>query len=195
MIHTLQTAVRHAATTALPSASREGMRSMPPIQLRDLLDSAPAAPAGGLDEVESINEIRKRFVTPGMSLGALGPEAHGALNIAMNRIGAKIVVRRRRRGPGPLPPAAQRRQPQLGGQADRVGPLRRHRRIPEQVPRDRDQGRPGRQARRRRPAARLQGHRADRPAAPRHAGRDADHRRRRTTTSIRSRIWPSSSTT
>ena len=42
-----------------------------------------------LEEVESITEIRKRFVTPGMSLGALSPEAHEALNIAMNRIGAK----------------------------------------------------------------------------------------------------------
>ena len=42
-----------------------------------------------LEEVESITEIRKRFVTPGMSLGALSPEAHGTLNIAMNRIGAK----------------------------------------------------------------------------------------------------------
>ena len=36
-------------------------------------------------------KIRKRFVTPGMSLGALSPEAHGTLNIAMNRIGAKSV--------------------------------------------------------------------------------------------------------
>ncbi len=32
-------------------------------------------------------------------------------------------------------------------------------------------------------------------AAPLHAGRDADLARRRTTTSTRSRIWPSSSTT
>jgi glutamate synthase (NADPH/NADH) large chain len=39
--------------------------------------------------VESITSIRKRFVTPGMSLGALSPEAHKTLNIAMNRIGAK----------------------------------------------------------------------------------------------------------
>jgi len=30
-------------------------------------------------------------VTPGMSLGALSPEAHGTLNVAMNRIGAKSV--------------------------------------------------------------------------------------------------------
>jgi glutamate synthase (NADPH/NADH) large chain len=44
-----------------------------------------------LTQVQSINEIRKRFVTPGMSLGALSPEAHGTLNIAMNRIGAKSV--------------------------------------------------------------------------------------------------------
>ncbi len=42
-----------------------------------------------IDEVESITEIRKRFVTPGMSLGALSPEAHETLTIAMNRIGAK----------------------------------------------------------------------------------------------------------
>ncbi len=42
-----------------------------------------------IDEVESITAIRKRFVTPGMSLGALSPEAHKVLNVAMNRIGAK----------------------------------------------------------------------------------------------------------
>jgi len=42
-----------------------------------------------VDEVESITSIRKRFVTPGMSLGALSPEAHKTLNVAMNRIGAK----------------------------------------------------------------------------------------------------------
>jgi glutamate synthase (NADPH/NADH) large chain len=42
-----------------------------------------------VDEVESITSIRQRFVTPGMSLGALSPEAHKTLNVAMNRIGAK----------------------------------------------------------------------------------------------------------
>jgi glutamate synthase (NADPH/NADH) large chain len=63
-----------------------------PIQLRDLLEvreeKKQPTPIG---EVESVNDIRKRFVTPGMSLGALSPEAHGALNIAMNRIGARSV--------------------------------------------------------------------------------------------------------
>ncbi|MGF1544907.1 MAG: glutamate synthase large subunit [Parvularculaceae bacterium] len=62
-----------------------------PIQLRDLLEARSLGPAIDLAEVESINSIRQRFVTPGMSLGALSPEAHGALNVAMNRIGAKSV--------------------------------------------------------------------------------------------------------
>ena len=69
----------------------DGLRQLPPIALRDLLDYHPAARPISVDEVESITEIRKRFLTPGMSLGALSPEAHGVLNIAMNRIGAKSV--------------------------------------------------------------------------------------------------------
>jgi glutamate synthase (NADPH/NADH) large chain len=64
------------------------MGARPPIHLRDLLDFKPQPPAP-VEEVESITAIRKRFVTPGMSLGALSPEAHKTLNIAMNRIGAK----------------------------------------------------------------------------------------------------------
>ena len=65
------------------------MRGLPPVSLRHLMDFRPAGSPVPLEEVESITEIRKRFVTPGMSLGALSPEAHEALNIAMNRIGAK----------------------------------------------------------------------------------------------------------
>ncbi|NIZ60549.1 glutamate synthase large subunit [Sedimentitalea sp. CY04] len=65
------------------------MRSNPPIHLRDLLDIKPLGKAVPIEEVESITSIRKRFVTPGMSLGALSPEAHKSLNVAMNRIGAK----------------------------------------------------------------------------------------------------------
>ena len=65
------------------------MRRLPPINLRDLLDFRPTAAPVAIDEVESITEIRKRLVTPGISLGALGPEAHETLSIAMNRIGAK----------------------------------------------------------------------------------------------------------
>ncbi len=65
------------------------MRANPPIHIRDLLDIKPLGKPVPLEEVESITSIRKRFVTPGMSLGALSPEAHMTLNIAMNRIGAK----------------------------------------------------------------------------------------------------------
>ena len=61
----------------------------PPTHLRDLLGFRTAGPPVPLEEVESIASIRRRFVTPGMSLGALSPEAHETLNIAMNRIGAK----------------------------------------------------------------------------------------------------------
>lgn len=42
-----------------------------------------------LDEVEPASEIMKRFVTGAMSYGAISNEAHEAIAIAMNRIGAK----------------------------------------------------------------------------------------------------------
>jgi glutamate synthase (NADPH/NADH) large chain len=65
------------------------MQANPPIHLRDLLAIKPMGNPVPIEEVESITSIRKRFVTPGMSLGALSPEAHKTLNVAMNRIGAK----------------------------------------------------------------------------------------------------------
>jgi glutamate synthase domain-containing protein 2/glutamate synthase domain-containing protein 3 len=42
-----------------------------------------------LEDVEPAAEIVKRFSTGGMSLGALSPESHETLAIAMNRIGAQ----------------------------------------------------------------------------------------------------------
>ncbi|HEY7854190.1 MAG TPA: glutamate synthase large subunit [Aquiluna sp.] len=42
-----------------------------------------------IEEVEPISEIVKRFSTGAMSLGAISPEAHETLAIAMNRIGGK----------------------------------------------------------------------------------------------------------
>jgi glutamate synthase (NADPH/NADH) large chain len=57
--------------------------------LRDLMTMQPAGPAVPLDEVEPVEVILKRFDSAGMSLGALSPEAHEALAIAMNRIGAR----------------------------------------------------------------------------------------------------------
>jgi glutamate synthase (NADPH/NADH) large chain len=90
MIHTLQTACDTGSYDVYKQFSK-AMRGLPAIQLRDLLDFRPSAGEIGIDDVESVNEIRKRFLTPGMSMGALSPEAHGTLNVAMNRIGAKSV--------------------------------------------------------------------------------------------------------
>ncbi len=56
--------------------------------LRGLLELRTAEAPIPLDEVEPAAEIVKRFVTGGMSLGALSPEAHETLAVAMNRLGA-----------------------------------------------------------------------------------------------------------
>ncbi|MGC1199872.1 MAG: glutamate synthase-related protein [Geitlerinemataceae cyanobacterium] len=61
----------------------------PVATLRDLLDFASDRPSIPLEEVESIETIVGRFCTGGMSLGALSPEAHETLAIAMNRLGGK----------------------------------------------------------------------------------------------------------
>ncbi|HEY9249737.1 MAG TPA: glutamate synthase large subunit, partial [Rariglobus sp.] len=61
-----------------------------PVSIKDLLKIRfDGAKAVALDEVEGIEDIRRRFTTAGMSLGALSPEMHEALAIAMNRIGGK----------------------------------------------------------------------------------------------------------
>ncbi|HCO44869.1 MAG TPA: glutamate synthase large subunit, partial [Gammaproteobacteria bacterium] len=85
--------------TALITCARSGdyedykafsrlVNERPVATLRDLLDlrQGPAIP---LDEVESIEAITRRFDCAGMSLGALSPEAHEALAIAMNRLGGR----------------------------------------------------------------------------------------------------------
>jgi len=87
-IHLLQTAVAKDSFTLYKKYS-DAMRKLPPISLRDLLDFSYERPPVSLDEVESVTGLRKRLVAPGISLGALGPEAHETLSIAMNRIGAK----------------------------------------------------------------------------------------------------------
>ena len=89
LIHTLQSAVETESYQTFKRYS-DAVRRLPPVALRDLLDfrlegRTPIA----LEEVESITEIRKRLLAPGISLGALSPEAHETLSIAMNRIGAR----------------------------------------------------------------------------------------------------------
>jgi glutamate synthase (NADPH/NADH) large chain len=90
LIHLLQDATTrndYRRFKAYSALAHEAKAATP----RDLLDLRSDAAAVPIDQVETVNEIRKRFVTPGMSLGALSPEAHETLNIAMNRIGARSV--------------------------------------------------------------------------------------------------------
>ena len=87
-MHMMQTACNTGSFELWKQYSAK-MQSNPPIHLRDLMDFKPLGAPLPIEEVESITSIRKRFVTPGMSLGALSPEAHKTLNVAMNRIGAK----------------------------------------------------------------------------------------------------------
>ncbi len=63
------------------------VNEQPPVALRQLLDFASDRAPIDRSQVESITDIRKRFVAPAMSLGALSPEAHETLAIAMNRMG------------------------------------------------------------------------------------------------------------
>jgi len=88
LIHKLQEAVKTGSYRSY-KAYTKGIYERPPIHLRDLLDFKPVESEISQDDVESITEIRKRFITPAMSHGALSPEAHETLAIAMNRIGAK----------------------------------------------------------------------------------------------------------
>ncbi len=61
-----------------------------PVTIKDLFEFVPLATGPvPVDEVEPIENIRRRFTTAAMSMGALSPEAHETLAIAMNRIGAK----------------------------------------------------------------------------------------------------------
>ncbi|MDP5015946.1 MAG: glutamate synthase-related protein, partial [Dolichospermum sp.] len=68
---------------------KQHLHNRPVTALRDLLDFHSERSSIPLSEVESVNDIVKRFCTGGMSLGALSREAHETLAIAMNRIGGK----------------------------------------------------------------------------------------------------------
>ena len=88
MMHTLQHAVATDSYHLYKNYANE-IYAQKPINLRDLLGFKPTGEEVALEDVSSITEIRKRLVAPGISLGALSPEAHETLSIAMNRIGAK----------------------------------------------------------------------------------------------------------
>ena len=86
-VKTLQQAVR--GDDEAWQRFRQRIDERPVAMIRDLLQLRPAAAPLDLDRVQGIGEIMPRFECAGMSLGALSPEAHESLAIAMNRIGGR----------------------------------------------------------------------------------------------------------
>src|SRR5437016_12215964 len=85
-----------------------------PIAVRDLLEVAPADPIP-LDEVESEASILSRFSTQAMSLGAISPEAHRTLALAMNRLGARSNT-----GEGGEDPGLYTREPEAANKIKQI---------------------------------------------------------------------------
>lgn len=68
----------------------EELKLNQPHALHDLFELVPNDEGPiPIEEVEPIEDVRRRFTTAAMSLGAISPEAHETLAIAMNRIGGK----------------------------------------------------------------------------------------------------------
>ncbi len=88
VVRTLQTAVESGNYQDWAEFA-ELVNTRQPAVLRDLLKLKLADRALDIDDVESIEDILPRFDSAGMSLGALSPEAHESLAIAMNRLGGR----------------------------------------------------------------------------------------------------------
>ncbi len=96
-LHTWSPQVVHAIQDAVRAAEQnEGMEKYQEyadlvndmkIAPRHLLGFRRTRPAIPVQQVEPVEKIMMRFSTAAMSLGALSPEAHETLAIAMNRIG------------------------------------------------------------------------------------------------------------
>ncbi|HEY1792082.1 MAG TPA: glutamate synthase large subunit [Opitutaceae bacterium] len=88
-IHRLQKAVRTGSFKAFQEYTAiVNDQAVNACTLRGLMDFKPATPVP-IEEVESVEEIVKRFKTGAMSYGSISKEAHETLAIAMNRIGGK----------------------------------------------------------------------------------------------------------
>jgi len=84
-------AFHRVAGTDAPEAYRtfsDLVQSRPTTAIRDLLEFRLQIPIP-IDEVEPIETICRRFFASAMSVGALGPEAHRTLAVALNRLGGR----------------------------------------------------------------------------------------------------------
>ncbi|HXY40509.1 MAG TPA: glutamate synthase large subunit, partial [Vicinamibacteria bacterium] len=106
-IHRLQYACRTGSYPRFQEYSRlvDG-QSREAYTLRGLMRLKPAAEPVPIEEVEPVESIVRRFKTGAMSYGSISQEAHEALAVAMNRIGAKSNT-----GEGGEDPARYQREP------------------------------------------------------------------------------------
>ena len=88
-IHMLQEAVWNDDYSLFKQYSDQLDNSEQKATLRSLMTWHSDRPPVPIDEVESVDEIVKRFKTGAMSYGSLSKEAHECMAIAMNRLGGK----------------------------------------------------------------------------------------------------------
>ncbi|MGR5356994.1 glutamate synthase large subunit [Vibrio chagasii] len=86
VVGTLQTAVKTGETSDYLSFAKQ-VNARPAAMLRDLMSLKKADKPLALEQVEPSSDLFKRFDSAAMSIGALSPEAHEALAMAMNRLG------------------------------------------------------------------------------------------------------------
>ncbi|WP_172380463.1 glutamate synthase large subunit [Vibrio sp. Vb339] len=86
VVGTLQTAVKTGETSDYLSFAKQ-VNARPAAMLRDLMSLKKADKPLPLEKVEPNSDLFKRFDSAAMSIGALSPEAHEALAMAMNRLG------------------------------------------------------------------------------------------------------------
>jgi glutamate synthase (NADPH/NADH) large chain/glutamate synthase (ferredoxin) len=87
VVQALQKATQTGSAQALGTFKAQAA-NREPLNLRHLL-GVRRGDAVPLEDVEPVEAIRQRFISTAMSLGALSPEAHATLAIAMNRMGAR----------------------------------------------------------------------------------------------------------
>ncbi|WP_299018983.1 glutamate synthase large subunit [uncultured Photobacterium sp.] len=86
VVGTLQKAVKTGDYQDYLAFAKQ-VNDRPVAAIRDLLKLKESDTSTDIDNIEEATELYKRFDSAAMSIGALSPEAHEALAIAMNRLG------------------------------------------------------------------------------------------------------------
>ena len=114
----------------------------PPAGPRDLLTFRESSPVP-LEQVEPVESILRRFVSSAMSLGALSPEAHSTISIAMNRMGARSNSGEGGEDPAFYSPLPNGDRADNRGEAGGLRAIWRDHRVPDPCRGVGDQDRPG----------------------------------------------------